>query len=638
VVLDSLVTRAGQLYSLPRVAVEVLDLTSQPQVDVRRLKQVIETDPALTARLLRVVNSSLYGLSREVGDLNQALALLGTKPLKLLVLGFSLPDAMFVGAPGDLLERFWQHTLTRAVAAREISHRFCQISGDEPFIAGLLRDLGQLVLARELGATYIEFWRHVAEHGGSLAALERQALGFDHTQLTARLLEHWKMPAALVEAVAAPDALPASTPLAPRARGLRHILHLAELSAWLLAARRLGTLPELLEAAQAWLGLSRQDLAAFLATLHEKVGQLAELMSLKIGTDYAEVARQAHARLVEVAADAAAELVRRSLDTSPEALESPAVWALSETVANYARWHVSATDRAAAVAPAEARDTVPFAKEPTAPAAVATTERQGDEASRKAKPAFGDRRRQVTPPRSASAAKRPADGAEALTEAKEPAIASTSHAPAVPPPSVASAGSGVVRSGDTVPREATHKIMPRRKPDRPAEKPELPAAPARDEWPGLAGSVATAAATCRSARVSLSLLCLELTGYAELIFAVGPRRAERVLQAMAEACDGVEHDGARRLQTAETRFVLVLPDCGRRQAVQLGDALIAALRRTIGALAGDASATVNLSAGAATVSLPPKNFSAEELIDRAGRCLYAARAAGGDCLKSIEIL
>src|SRR5262245_54969414 len=204
-ILDSLVARAGQLYSLPRVAVEVLELTAQPQVDVRRLKQVIETDPALTARLLRVVNSSLYGLSREVADLTQALALLGTKPLKLLVLGFSLQDAMFAGAPGDLLERFWQHTLTRAVAAREISHRFCQASGDEPFIAGLLRDLGQLVMVRELGTTYIDLWRHAAEEGSSLAALERQALGFDHTQLTARLLERWKMPAALIESVAAPE-------------------------------------------------------------------------------------------------------------------------------------------------------------------------------------------------------------------------------------------------------------------------------------------------------------------------------------------------------------------------------------------------------------------------------------------------
>ena len=92
--LDQLVERAGSLFSLPAVAVEVLELTAQPRIDTRALKACVERDPALTGRLLRVVNSSLFGLSREVTDLNQALALLGVKPLKLLVLGFSLPKTL----------------------------------------------------------------------------------------------------------------------------------------------------------------------------------------------------------------------------------------------------------------------------------------------------------------------------------------------------------------------------------------------------------------------------------------------------------------------------------------------------------------------------------------------------------------
>jgi HD-like signal output (HDOD) protein/GGDEF domain-containing protein len=609
VVLDSLVARAGQLYSLPRVAVEVLELTAQPQVDVRRLKQVIETDPALTAKLLRVVNSSLYGLSREVADLNQALALLGTKPLKLLVLGFSLPDAMFAGAPGDLLERFWQHTLTRAVAAREISQRFCQVSGDEPFIAGLLRDLGQLVLVRELGTTYIDLWRHVAEHGGSLAALERQALGFDHTQLTARLLEHWKMPAALIEAVASPDEALESERLPSRARELRHILHLSELSSWLLAARRLGTLPELLEAAQAWLGLGPKELAEFLATLQERVAQLAELMSLKIDADYAEVLRQAHVRLAEVAADTAGDLVRESFEASPEALESPTVWALSETAASYAQWHVSAAERDAPATPPPA---TPGSAPPRVARTGAATASRGQEAA-----TGGTRRRRqsIAPPAAPTPAASPQKGPNGSV--------TVSH---------------VSVHGDTTPREAGHKLMPRRKPDHPAQKPELPAAPVNEDCPQLEGLVTAAVAACRAARQSLSLLCLELTGPGELTFVLGPDRAEQVLTAVAHACDNIEPPGARWLQTSETRFVLVLPDCGRRQAVQLGDQLLARLRRTIGAVAGEASATISLSAGAATVSLPARNFPAQDLIDRAGRCLYAARAAGGDCLKSIEIL
>ena len=95
--LESLVVRGERLFSLPAVAMKVLELTANPEVDTHALKECIENDPALTGKILRVVNSSLFGLSREVCDLQQALALLGTKPLKLLVLGFSLPGQLFRG-------------------------------------------------------------------------------------------------------------------------------------------------------------------------------------------------------------------------------------------------------------------------------------------------------------------------------------------------------------------------------------------------------------------------------------------------------------------------------------------------------------------------------------------------------------
>ena len=151
--LDRLAARARQLYTLPSVAIKVLELTNNPQVDTRELKECIENDPALTTRVLRVVNSSLFGLSREVSDLNQALALLGSKPLKLLILGFSLPGGLFSGVAAATLGWYWRRTLTKAVAAREISETVWRQPGDEAFLAALLQDLGmpeRLVSASEL--------------------------------------------------------------------------------------------------------------------------------------------------------------------------------------------------------------------------------------------------------------------------------------------------------------------------------------------------------------------------------------------------------------------------------------------------------------------------------------------------------
>src|SRR3954453_969050 len=148
------VERTGQLYSLPAAAAEVLRLTGEPRIDPRAIKDCLETDPALAARILRVVNSSLFGPGRQVTDLSQALTLLGIRPLKMLVLGFSLPKELFTGLEAEVLSRYWRQTLVKAVAARELTERLWRMPGDEPFLAGLVQDIGLLALVQQLGPSY----------------------------------------------------------------------------------------------------------------------------------------------------------------------------------------------------------------------------------------------------------------------------------------------------------------------------------------------------------------------------------------------------------------------------------------------------------------------------------------------------
>ena len=307
--LDRIATKASQLFSLPAVAMKVLELTENATVDTLALKQCLETDPALTSKVLRVVNSSVYGLSRKVSDLNQALALLGTKPLKLLVLGFSLPAGLFEGIVGDVLLRYWRHTLVKAVAAREIAETFWRRAGDEPFIAGLLQDLGALLLIQELGAPYIRFLEEIDGCHVEVADLERESLGFEHTELTARLLRHWKLPSVLVQAVSLSETSPPNenTP----ATAVRQILRLAELVARLLADGQKDALVLLLEEGHAACGMKRSQIEDLVAGLDEKVQQLAETLNVDMscGTDYSELLQEAHARLVDVAEEVAGDLV-----------------------------------------------------------------------------------------------------------------------------------------------------------------------------------------------------------------------------------------------------------------------------------------------------------------------------------------
>ncbi|MCR4413792.1 MAG: HDOD domain-containing protein [Thermoguttaceae bacterium] len=312
--LDRLLARSQQLYSLPVVAMRVLELTDNPHVDTRALKECIENDPALTAKILRVVNSSLFGLSREVSDLNQALALLGTKPLKLLVLGFSLPPGLFQGVACEILDWYWRRTLTRAVAAREISETVWRQPGDEPFIAALLCDLGMLLLIQELGRYYQAFLEKARAWGGDIAALEAQALGFDHVTVTAELLSRWRLPDALVDAINPARAQAAGRTLSPATKRTAEIVEVADLVARVLVDDHPEKLKDLLAVGLRDHALRPEQLERLVDGLERKVDQLAEVLSVRLteGPAYAEVLARAHARLAATAEAAAEEIARRN--------------------------------------------------------------------------------------------------------------------------------------------------------------------------------------------------------------------------------------------------------------------------------------------------------------------------------------
>lgn len=310
-ILEHLVTTAGELYSLPAVAVKVLELTDDPKVDTHALKECIGNDPALTTKILRVVNSSLFGLARPVSDLNQAIALLGIKPLKLLVLGFSLPSGLFAGMGGEVLTWYWRRTLTKAVAAKELCRAVWSLPGDDAFLAGLLQDLGMLLLIQRVGLAYVESLEKVRTLGADLLAVEAESLGFDHTLLSARLLAAWRLPEAVVEAVQW-GALPEPPLTEQAAPPLSQIVHVAEWIARLLADGQPGALREIIRMGQERYGISQEHLEELVATLEDKVLYLADVLSLRFPKriDYRDVLVKAEARLALVAADAAQDLVR----------------------------------------------------------------------------------------------------------------------------------------------------------------------------------------------------------------------------------------------------------------------------------------------------------------------------------------
>ncbi len=307
---EQIAVRAAALYSRPTVALEIVQLTSEPQVDPRVLKELLEKDPALTCKILRVVNSSFFGLRREVADLSQALNVLGNKPLRLLVLGFSLPDELFAEMAAEQLQWYWRTTLTRAVAARQLATELWGELGDEAFIVGLMHDIGILALLRELGQPYAKLLSRVIEQRSDLAALERDSLGFDHVELSAALMKHWHLPQRLVDAVAAPKQTERLAHAISVDAELARILHLAELLAQLVGQRRIDLLPELLKAGGAYRDLTKGRLGVVVEKLQPQVEQLADVLSVELAGDqnYIEVLTSAHDQMASLTEELAGQL------------------------------------------------------------------------------------------------------------------------------------------------------------------------------------------------------------------------------------------------------------------------------------------------------------------------------------------
>ena len=302
--LEKFVARASQLYTLPKVAMEVVELTNSPQVDAARLKDCIQRDPALVSKILRTVNSSIFGGVRNVTDLNQAIALLGTKPLKLLVLGFSLPPKLLTGIEAGALSQYWKRTLVKAIAARELAARYENVDPDDAFLAGLLQDIGMLALLKELGEPYAQFLKQAQSEHADLVLLELETLGFDHRLLSARMMQSWGLPESLWRTIAAStsiDALPRSGSAMGEAVS---VLASAHAVALLIAQQQPAALATVMQRED------ENDVAwwtNFAAEVQEQVQQLSDIFNVAPAQleSFDQVVREAHAQLSLAAEDAA---------------------------------------------------------------------------------------------------------------------------------------------------------------------------------------------------------------------------------------------------------------------------------------------------------------------------------------------
>jgi len=200
-----LLARGENLPTLPTVVFQLHRVLDDEHVGARDVAQIIERDPALTARLLRTANSAAFSRGGDrIGSVSNAVARLGVNQIRAICIVLAVVKAFNSRSGGLNHQRFWIHSAAVGMTARRLWERFGRdpmISADDLYVAGLLHDAGLLVLEQHFPKEYAEVRDALALSAGRLWQVEEEHLGMDHGAVGGLLLGRWSLPQFLCEAV-----------------------------------------------------------------------------------------------------------------------------------------------------------------------------------------------------------------------------------------------------------------------------------------------------------------------------------------------------------------------------------------------------------------------------------------------------
>lgn len=201
--LESLIKQAGELPSLPEVYIRVTELLESESATGARIGEAVQTDPTLTARILKLINSAYYGLQNPVTSIPQAVTLLGRQQLQQVLVG-----SILAGVFKDFdvssfpLRDFWRHCVKTAIIARQLAMQNARVIDHEAFFtAGLLHDIGWLVIAKVNPGSYMHITEIANAENKEIIQVETEKLGVTHIEVGVALMEKWGIPGLITECV-----------------------------------------------------------------------------------------------------------------------------------------------------------------------------------------------------------------------------------------------------------------------------------------------------------------------------------------------------------------------------------------------------------------------------------------------------
>lgn len=201
--IEKIIKKIDKLPTLPLIVTKLSELIKNPNTSANDIQNIIAKDQALTARILKLVNSAFYGFSERISSMSHAIVILGFNTIKNVALTASVFDMFGKKEEKDVFnkEAFWMHSIAVAGTARVVAKHLRVPIMEDVFIAGLLHDVGKVILDQYLPNEYAKVCALIKEKNCLIAEAEYEVLDFTHSQVGGYLTTHWKLPPGLVQMV-----------------------------------------------------------------------------------------------------------------------------------------------------------------------------------------------------------------------------------------------------------------------------------------------------------------------------------------------------------------------------------------------------------------------------------------------------
>ena len=199
---QTLIPEQFEIPSLPQIYLQIREVIENPTSSFEEIGSIIKKDSGLSANLLRVANSVMYGSPKRIDSITRAVVRLGTKDINAIALS-TTAISLFKGIPKDLInmQEFWKHSIACAVAAKSIA-TYLNIGNTERFfLGGMLHDVGKLILFKNMPDLSKQLLTHCRTQNKMYYAVEKEMLGLDHTDIAGTLLQKWNIPESIVQMI-----------------------------------------------------------------------------------------------------------------------------------------------------------------------------------------------------------------------------------------------------------------------------------------------------------------------------------------------------------------------------------------------------------------------------------------------------